>query len=411
MLNSVLLYKGYTLIRRERLLTVINLEEAGGQVPDILVEFVPLEELDQRGEYELVKCLFQIEKMKPEEAERDLVKLIGPMGRIFVLPSARQILIQETAGKLRTIRSVIEAVENPLGGRTGDLVEIELKHALAEAVLPIARKLLGLPEGQDTGEGISIAADLLGTRLFVKGTSENVKLLEELVKRLDQDPGLTPGSASPEEQFQLQIHVVTLADPTSVLQVIQTIMAGEEGVRLAIDPKTNNLVALAKPSQHATIKATLGEMQREGEKVFDVIQLRRLEPQTAVLMINNFFGAGAETGDGLKVDGDPVSLKLYLRGTTAEIAKVKDFISTLEGPELASDNSNVRLVPFGGGDPQAAINMAELLWTGGNPIRLVAPSGGGSSFIHEREVTPAESGAGSLRVPPPMPPSARAPLP
>ena len=41
-MNSFLLTRGYTLLRRDRILTVINLED---EIPDVLVEFVPLEEL------------------------------------------------------------------------------------------------------------------------------------------------------------------------------------------------------------------------------------------------------------------------------------------------------------------------------------------------------------------------------
>jgi len=65
-MNGVLLTKGFTLIRRQQQLLMVNLDD---EIPDVWVEFVPLEELDQRGHYELVKCLFQLDKMTPEEAE------------------------------------------------------------------------------------------------------------------------------------------------------------------------------------------------------------------------------------------------------------------------------------------------------------------------------------------------------
>src|SRR5690606_2978095 len=55
LLNSVLLTKGYMLVRREQILMVINLENG---VPPSWVPFVSTENLDQRGEFELVSVLF-----------------------------------------------------------------------------------------------------------------------------------------------------------------------------------------------------------------------------------------------------------------------------------------------------------------------------------------------------------------
>jgi len=65
-LNSVLLIKGYTLIQHERMLILINLADG---VPPELIPQVPPEDLDQHGEFELVRCLFKLEVATPEEAE------------------------------------------------------------------------------------------------------------------------------------------------------------------------------------------------------------------------------------------------------------------------------------------------------------------------------------------------------
>ncbi len=116
-INGMLLTKGYTLVRRGRLLTIINLED---EVPDVLVEFVPVEKLDERGEFELVKTVFHLSKMEPSDAEEEIGKLLSPVGSMIVLPKARQILVIETAAKLRTIRQVMELAENPNGARAGD---------------------------------------------------------------------------------------------------------------------------------------------------------------------------------------------------------------------------------------------------------------------------------------------------
>ena len=61
LLNSVLLTKGYTLVRRNRMLLVLN--TADGIPPDV-VPRVTLEELDKRGNFELVNVIFPLGKKR-----------------------------------------------------------------------------------------------------------------------------------------------------------------------------------------------------------------------------------------------------------------------------------------------------------------------------------------------------------
>jgi len=110
LINSVLLTKGYTLLRHRRMLVLVNLEDG---VPPNLVTSVKPEDLDERGDYELVSVLFNVTKMQPEEMEIEISKLLGPQGKVVVLPQAKQIFVTETANRLQTIRDVIGAIENP----------------------------------------------------------------------------------------------------------------------------------------------------------------------------------------------------------------------------------------------------------------------------------------------------------
>ena len=57
-------------------------------------------------------------------------------------------------------------------------------------------------------------------------------------------------------------------------------------VRSFADAQPGELSIWATPSQHATIRATLMEMEREGERVFDSVQLKRLDHSPYSLRIN-----------------------------------------------------------------------------------------------------------------------------
>ena len=146
LLNSYLLTKGYTLIRRERILLVVDVENP---IPEELVTLVTTEELDNRGRFELVKCLFPLARMKAEDAAAMIKDFIGPQGKVIPFPKARQILVTETAGKLRTIRDMISRVEDPASGGMETVAEFNLQHASSEEVLVDRPAVVGDPGGPE----------------------------------------------------------------------------------------------------------------------------------------------------------------------------------------------------------------------------------------------------------------------
>lgn len=399
LLNGVLLTKGYTLLRRERMLMVINLEDG---IPPNLVAQVTPQDLDKYGEFELVSCLFQLNKMAPEDAEAEVKKLLGPQGAAVVLPKARQIYVTETAGKLRTVRAVIEAVEAPSTPKDEKVVVIQLNNVTPTELMTFGRQLLGIPDNTNsTPDGsLRVAVDELGQRLLVTGKAVRIERVQEIVKLLDIPPKNASATTTSTalETPQLEVYTITQADPTATLKVLQTLLSGLPDVRMEIDAKTGNLVALARPSQHATIKATIDQMQKDGRQV-EVFKLRRIDPQVAVLAINKLFGGteeGAASG-APKVDSDPTSQQLFVRGTTGQVTQVRELLqkmgetgsSSADATATAVERTNVRLLQLNGRSAQSALEQIEQVWPTmrANRIRIVNPSergDAGSSGIQQR---------------------------
>ncbi|MFO0903627.1 MAG: secretin N-terminal domain-containing protein [Pirellulales bacterium] len=409
-LNGVLLTKGYVLLRRERMVLLLNLED---EVPDPLVELVTPQELDKRGRFELVRCLFPLKKLTPEDAEKEIAKLIGPQGKVMTLSQSKQLLVRETAGRLRAIRDLIAAVEDPEANRNEKLTVVQLQNMTTDELLLAARPLLGLPENINAAPdgSLRISPDPLNARLLVSGKPERIEKLEEIIKLLDV-PTDRPTDPTAAEQPQLEIYTMGGADSNAVLQVLQTILAGASDVRLAIDPKTGNIVALAKPSQHATIKATLTEMQKDASDI-EVFLLRRVDPQVVTVAINKLYG-GDEKSPGAgapKVDSDPTTRQLFVRGTPAQIAQVKTLLSKMGEGETVSpgeetiDRGNVRTLPITGRSADSVLQQLETLWptVRANRIRIVRPSSDGdSSSIRVKKIDgDAPAAAPSTREIPP----------
>jgi type II secretory pathway component GspD/PulD (secretin) len=412
LMNRVLLLKGFTLVRSDRLLTLMNLED---EIPPQLVEFVSVADLDKRGSFEIVKCLFHLAKMDPADAEAEITKMIGPQGKVIAFPTASQILVTETAGKLRTIREMIEQVENPDAARAQGILEINLKFVGPEEVLAIARPLLNIPEDATSNDKIRIAMDPFSARLFAAGDRELIRQLEAIVPMVDRAPregeGATIGVL---EQPQLMTYPITKADPDQALQILQTLLAGLPDVRLTVDPVTKKVVALARPTEHATIVATLKQLEGDADQV-EVIQLYKMDPQLVILSINKLFGMGdaATATNGPKIDGDPTTMKLWVRGTSAQIAQVKELVEKLEGPQADGTGvrENIRMLPLSGESVTSALESMELFWPTmrSNKIRVVSPSSVGSTLRERRLAVP--SAAEQQRTPRPVAPEQPAPAP
>jgi len=395
-INLALLKRGYCLVRRGRMLQVIDLEDQNAdKLISELAELVRPEQLEERGRSDIVSCVFPLGSMTADAAKEELALMIGPWGRVIVLDSARQVKVTEAADKLIAIRDLLKQASTA----DTDVVEIVLEHRAADEILELARPLLGLEPGENSAEDIRISVGLFGDRLYAAGLPGKTGLLEKLVEKADQP--LT--SEDSEDGAELttpvfQTHSVRSADSATVFDVLQTLLAGTPDARIAIDPKTNAIVAWARPETQQVIVKSIMEMEGSGQD-FKVIDLKRLDPAQALLTINKFFGITEEGGDGPIVDGDPTTGKLWIRGTTDQITLVEKLLLELEGGDsLGALSEKVRILPYTGRAAEEALGQVEALWpvTGrANKIRTISPSrrGTGTTPRSEMPRTPQRSGA------------------
>jgi type II secretory pathway component GspD/PulD (secretin) len=187
LLNSVLSTKGYMLVRRERLLMLVNLEDG---IPPNLVPTVAPEALDSKGEFELVSVLFDLEKIKPEEAEAEVKKLLGPQGTVVALSKSRQVLVTETAGRLRAIRSVFKRIESE-SDRQGPQVEvIRLSRVDPQLAVASINKLFSSPPDVKPAAGTQAApqvdADPASRQLMIRGTEAQIAQIRSLLEKMGE---------------------------------------------------------------------------------------------------------------------------------------------------------------------------------------------------------------------------------
>ncbi len=110
LLNSVLMTRDFALIRRDKMLMVMELSDA---IPLELLPRVKLEELPQRGKFELVSVVFPLAGRPVDVALSEVKPYLNRYGRSIPLARGTQLLVVETAGKMQTINEIISSIPLP----------------------------------------------------------------------------------------------------------------------------------------------------------------------------------------------------------------------------------------------------------------------------------------------------------
>lgn len=181
-LNGVLLTKGYTLVRKDRMLLVIDLEQ--DLVPPNVVTDVPIDQLGERGEYELVRVLIELDDADPAAAADSVQRLAGPQGTVLVLPEAKLLQITETAGRIRTMLRVVEAMKQaakPTVAEEAELRSYALGGADGATALAVLQTLL------DEADGARLAVDQQTASLIALATPKQHTAIAQTLQKLQTD--------------------------------------------------------------------------------------------------------------------------------------------------------------------------------------------------------------------------------
>lgn len=380
-INRLLLDRGFSLVRRGRQLILIDQESdtAAGLISE-LAELVTSDELETRANSDIVRCVFALGSLSAEAAKVEIGQLIGPAGKVIVLESAKQVVVTETVGRLKAIRSLLVNAS----AASSDVTEIVLKFRVADELLEIARPLIGLESGANSSDKIRIATGLYGDRLYATGDAATRALLVRIIERADTPLQMNNSETGESQSLpKLETYIVSAVAPSTVIDVLQTLLAGLPDTRLTIDPQAGGIIAYARPETHVMIQQTIDKLEGRGSS-FEIIQLRRLEPSQALATINKFFGVtDGSKKDAPTIDGDPATGRLWVRGTPEQIEMVRNLIDKLEGADsLGEMGDRIRVLPYTGRTAQETVEQLQNLWQvmgKKNKIRMVTPSSGGGS--------------------------------
>lgn len=281
LMNGVLLSKGYALIRRDRMLMVVNLQ---GGVPEGMVPRVSVEELNRRGRFELVSVLLPLGRRNVEEVNKEITPLLGQYGKSVPLAKTNQLLVTDTAGILQAVEAMIKSMPEPPEQKPAAQPKPEQKQPPAQPVLAVYPL-----KSADSKTAVEVLKALLpDDKIALDSKSEQINVYalpdrQAVVKAVVEQ---MQAEISPEKRPRLEAYQVDRRGGRQLQQLIAEIVPG---VQLSTDPKSGKMVAWATPDDHAKISAALEKLRGRSSPGASVqIEVHRLtsaEPAAALALL------------------------------------------------------------------------------------------------------------------------------
>jgi type II secretory pathway component GspD/PulD (secretin) len=344
---------------------------------EMLAALVTVDQINSTNPHDVVRCMFPLGTIQSADAVQELSTL-KLMTTPVVLSKTNQLLITDTAAKLKSVKAVLDAFATPATTPGMEVKNFPLQHADAEDVLAVARPHLGLATGEMIGIDVSISIGSQGKNLFVTGASDKLKLIEDFITVIDKPQ---KGDHPAEGLSELRSHLVEGGNVETVYNVLQTMLAGKS-VRLSMDKSAGSVVALASPEVQREIEQTVHQLQVSAAE-FEVIPLKIVDPYFAISLLEQMLPTPSALDpksalmDSPKIDADPGNRRLFVRGKRHQIEQVKKIISGLDvasgfGDRIAT-NDPLRILPYRGKQADLLIETAAKFWRADNPIVLYPP--------------------------------------
>lgn len=361
-INELMIAQGFILIRKKRSLYCWPLEKP---IPTSLVPQVTVEELDARGENEMVTVHLSLKRLLADEAGKQIEKLKGPFGKVVPVPSVNLIVISDTAANVRLIRDTLWSVDQSKS--EAGLRVFQLQHAQAKEVATQIRDLLGIPSPAEVtsrnnsrNRGRSSRGRSSRGRSRRGGGDWSRFFSEEMRARFSQGRNNRGGRSGRGGRQQQQQQQDEAANQPHVIA----------------DTRTNRVLVAAPPDKLALVEQAIKTLDIEpGTQInnqfssrVEVFRVTRNDPTAVVTFLTELLQEDPQ----VKLTADIRSSSIYVVAPPAQQATIRAVLAEMEGTSSGSSNSSGRRVlPTGSADPQRISDLIRELWkqTGSeNPI-------------------------------------------
>jgi type II secretory pathway component GspD/PulD (secretin) len=398
----LLLEEPYTLIRNRDMLVLWKTKDTN--FPDDLIEVVDVEDLNQRGKFETIYCVFDVGTLDAEQLFDQLRPMISSENKDYcaVFPAANQIRIRETGRRLREIRDLMAVSQTRMNGGESAIATYRLKYVDSESFLLQARPLLRMDEDQNSREyddgDLAISVDPFADRMFITGTEKYLKKFETVAALIDTAPEPIDGDGEFEEPYLVSYSVLT--DPKLAFNVLDTMLEGLD-VKMDQDEETGTITVLTVTESHTKVKEYLAALSEVDSEDFAIITLKKRDPTEVIIILQNMFRqTSEETATGPVMMAQSELNQIIVSGTPQEVANVKRMVENLDENATIPDTgprTGRRIIDMSENEQDSILPMIEdLLQMNGrsNKIEIIMPED--RKNIRSRIITPSEDDFPSL---------------
>jgi len=331
LLNGVLLTKGFTLIRRDRMLVVANLADG---LPLDLIPTIPLEELENRGEFEIVRTSIPLEGRDPEEVRTEIEPLVGPNGKFDVLPKTGQVLIADAASRVRAIHAVIQSIPLPKKPSQPEPKPEPEKPVLATYPSGNVDPTAALETFEALMPGIKVVYDSNTSRFVVYAVPSQQTALQKALEQMR-------AGREPESKPEVRTYDLLVGNAASIAEMLSAVAPAAQAVP-AEDPQ--RLIVFAAPPDHEAIQQALERLQHgtdvAGDMKVQVYSLEHATPEVAQAALSALFPAA-------RISADLTTRRLLVAARESEQQAIATLITQFDAPAEAERQLKVLALPEG----------------------------------------------------------------
>jgi type II secretory pathway component GspD/PulD (secretin) len=328
LVNSVLLTKGYALVRREQMLILVSLQRG---IPEGVIPWVSPEEASRRGAYDLVTVSFSVGRRDASQVAEAIKPLLGPYGRVMAIPATRQVVVTDRAGLMASIEKVIQALPEPSPPRQEpppreperqELRVYPLGTVDVTAVQNVLRELY---------PAAKIVHDTRLNQLHILATPSQHSGIETILRRL-QSP------ESPERVPRLEVY--PLPSGTNVTDLVNSLQLVAPNAKMRGDQEGNRLVVWGSEAEQEQIRTTLEKLKDSPEGLavpqLESYQLSRSDARMVAYVLEKLVPKA-------KVTYDYSGRRLMVYATPSELAIVRSVIQELEPQAVSAGQAEIRV--------------------------------------------------------------------
>ena len=375
-LNGYLLQKGYLLVKRDRFLVVLNIDNP---IPPNLIPEVAVEDLPKHGKNELLQIVMSLEGFDAAGAVEEIRDMLGPQGKIGTVSKYNRVVITDIGSNLQRIVRLLSENGAIAEANVPGIKIFPLKYITASEADKIIRDLFGLaPRGRAGVVAQTAAAQPTAQQPYTGsrwgggdprfggfggqgfggqsfggrgdfGRGDFGRGGDSGGGRGDFGRGGDRGSQAP------QTPQPVLAAPAGA--------PVKEKVQLAIDIRTNSLLVTASATDLAIIGTAIKTIDVESpdgprSRSMNIPQLEVYALQNADLqvVINNLNAILP----GLQITEDMKARRLSVYAVPDEQAQVRAIVKQLDGEE---NTGSVVVIPLKKQDPVAVTTSLRSLFS------------------------------------------------